>query len=270
MTPALGNASASANAETSAAPYSAGRTFASGLRLVSLIVFAVSMVLSGCGRQVTGLTSAVSNQTVPAGFMSLRFRVNGPLDFTNFEYVIVFNTSGSGVEPYANQFTSGFQNYSYAWIVGGTGGSAQTQLIQYYINVASSTISTQPVVVPQQLVQLTVGTSGTPNEFTLQFARSLFNQPNPTSTASPNPGPTTATQTAWNVNFFTANGNPANGTVGTPIDANGTQGIADTSYSLSVDTTQVVNGPAYVKPAGSATVQNPSAAINQDQVNNNP
>ncbi|HXP93108.1 MAG TPA: hypothetical protein VN905_06520 [Candidatus Binatia bacterium] len=228
--------------------------------------------------------------------------MKAPLDFTNVSYVIVFNTSGSGAQPYANALTSGFQNYSFAWIVGGTGGNAQPQLVQYFSVPGTGTgLQTQPVVVPPQNVQLLVGTSGTPNEFTLNFARVSFNVPNPavsatpsaaatatsTPTSSPTPTsgptptptgatpapsllPTTAAQVNWNINFFTVNGNPANGTVGTPIDANGTQGIQDTSYVQIVNVTQVVNGPVYVKPAGSATVSNQAAAIDQNQVNNNP
>jgi hypothetical protein len=235
--------------------------------------------------------------------MSLRFRVKGPLDFTNVEYVIVFNTSGNGAQPYANALTSGFQNYSFAWIVGGVAGSAQPRLIQYYsVPSAGTGLQTQPVVVLPQNVQLLIGTSGTPDEFTLRFARISFNVPNPAATgasspsstptatsgpsptasaASPTPTasgatpapsllPTTPAQVNWNVNFFTVNANPANGPVGTPIDANGTQGINDTSYVQIINTTQVVNGPPYIKPAGSATVSNPSAAIDQDEVDNNP
>ncbi len=232
--------------------------------------------------------------------MSLRFRVKGPLDFTNVSYVIVFNTGGSGAQPYANALTSGFQNFSFAWIIGGAAGGAQPQLIQYFVTATGGAgLQTNPVVVPPQNVQLLIGTSGTPNEFTLNFARVSFNVPNPgvspsssptatsTPTSSPTPTsgptptptavtpapsllPTTAAQVNWNINFFTVNGNPANGTVGTPIDANGTQGIQDTSYVQVVNVTQVVNGPVYVKPAGSATVTNQSAAIDQDQVNNNP
>jgi hypothetical protein len=252
----------------------------------------MSMVLSACGRQITGLGSATSNSTVQPGFMSLRFRVNAPLDFTNVRYVIVFNTSGSGSQPYANALTSGFQNYSFAWIVGGTGGNAQPQLVQYFSVPGTGTgLQTQPVVVPPQNVQLQVGTSGNPGEFTLTFARVSFNVPNPAVTASPTSAatstptagpsptpsatptgvtpapsllPTTPAQVNWNINFFTTD--PS----GNPIDANGTQGILDTSYVQSVNVTQVVNGPAYVKPAGSSTVNNQSAAISQDQVNNNP
>lgn len=296
MTPALGNPSESANAATAAAPYSSRRPFARSLRSVSLVVFVMSMVLSACGRQITGVGSATSNSnvTVQPGFMSLRFRVNAALDFTNVRYVIVFNTSGSGAQPYANALTSGFQNYSFAWIVGGTGGNAQPQLVQYFSVPGTGTgLQTQPVVVPPQNVQLQIGTSGNAGEFTLTFARVSFNVPNPAVSASPTPGasatatatptagptpsptpsaatpapsliPTTPAQVNWNINFFTTD--PS----GNPIDANGTQGILDTSFVQSVNVTQVVNGPAYVKPAGSSTVNNQSAAISQDQVNNNP
>lgn len=213
--------------------------------------------------------------------MSLRFRVNGPLDFNNIQYVIVFNTSGSTSSsngmPYANALTTGFQNYSYAWIVGGTGTGAQAELVQYFVNISNGTIGTTPVVVPAGQSQLQVGTSGTQNEFTLQFARALFNQPNPSVATSPNPAPTTTAQQTWFINFFTANANPQNGQVGTAIDANGTTGIQDTSFILSIPTQQVVTGSSgipnnpYIKPAGSSVAgSNPAAQINQTEVDNNP
>jgi hypothetical protein len=288
--PAFGNDSGSSNPARIAAPYSARRPFARSLRSASLVVFVMSMVLSACGRQITGLGSATSNVTVQPGFMSLRFRVKAPLDFTNVRYVIVFNTSGSGGQPFANALVSGFQNFSFAWIVGGTGGNAQPQLVQFFSVPGTGTgLQTQPVVVPPQNVQLQVGTNGNAGEFTLTFARISFNVPNPAVTASPSGAPsaspspssgptptptgatpapsllpTTPAQVNWNVNFFTTD--PS----GNPIDANGTQGILDTSFVQVVNVTTAFTGPAIVKPAGSTVVNNQSAAIDQDEVDNNP
>src|SRR5579875_1157343 len=222
--PALGNESGRSNPQRIAAPYSARRPSLRSLRSASVVVFVVSMILSACGRQITSPAAGTSaDTTTPAGWMSLRFRVKGPLDFTNVEYVIVFNTSGNGAQPYANALTSGFQNYS--------------------VPSAGTGLQTQPVVVLPQNVQLLIGTSGTPDEFTLRFARISFNVPNPAATgasspsstptatsgpsptasaASPTPTasgatpapsllPTTPAQVNWNVNFFTVNANPANG-----------------------------------------------------------
>jgi hypothetical protein len=206
-----------------------------------------------------GVLAAAPASAQVAGTMSLRFRVNGPLDFANVRYVVVFNTSGNGITPYANTLASGFANYSFAWIVGGSAGPVQPQLIQYYSGPAAGAgLSARSIVVPQQDVALQVGTSGTQSEFTLRFNRNLFNIPNPTTGR---PG----TTASWSINFFTTDPR------GNPIDADGTGGIGDVSFSAyrQINTTQRQD-VTYVKPAGSATVANPAAAISQNEVVNNP
>jgi hypothetical protein len=305
VSPVFGNPAASANAATAELPYSASRRGSATLRRASLVVFVMSMVLSACGRQITGLGSANSGATVPVGDMSLRFRANSAMDFNNFRYVIVFNTSGTGGEPYANALTTGFANYSFAWIVGGSGGVTQPELIQYYaVPGTGSGLQSRQIVVPPNFVQMTYPSSGTNNEFTLTFSRSLFNIPNPAgtspapATASPSPSPsagpspaasaspsaspasgtpapsafpTSDSQSVWYINFFTTDPN------GNPIDANGTTGINDTSFVLSLNVNNVITASSgvsndpYVKPAGSSTGgSNLAAQINQNEVDNAP
>ena len=46
--------------------------------------------------------------------MVINFSVKGQLDFTNINYVIVFNTCGVGGEPYPNGCATTYTNYSYA------------------------------------------------------------------------------------------------------------------------------------------------------------
>jgi hypothetical protein len=191
-----------------------------------------------------------------AGTMMLRFGVKGPLDFTKVRYVMVFNTTGNGMEPYANPIT-GILNYSFAWVVGGSGGIAQPQLFQYFAAPgAGPGPQGRPIVVPPQLAQLSISNTGAPGEFTLTFSRALFNVPSPTGQKlSP----------IWAVNFITTD------LAGNPIDANGTTGITDTSFLTyaRINTAQ----PAdlhYFKPAGSTAVSNPSAAIAQNEVSNSP
>jgi hypothetical protein len=198
------------------------------------------------------LAAAIPAQA--AGTMMLRFRVNGPLDFSKVRYVMIFNTTGNGMEPYANPIT-GFLNYSFAWVVGGSGGIAQPQLLQYFA-AAGPGLQTRPVVVPPQLAQLSIVNSAAPGEFTLTFDRRLFNVPSPTGQKlSP----------IWSVNFITTD------LAGNAIDANGTTGITDVSFLTyaRINTAQFVD-LHYFKPAGSTKVTNPSAAIAQNEVLNTP
>lgn len=190
-----------------------------------------------------------------AGTMLLRFRVAGPLDFAKVRYVVLFNTTGNGIEPYTNP--TSYLNYSFAWVVGGTAGMAQPQLLQYFAAPGIGTgPQVRPIVVPPQLAQLSVTNSGAPGEFTLTFNRSLFNAPNPNGQRfSP----------IWSVNFITTDSQ------GNPIDANGTAGISDVSFQnyARINTAQFVD-VRYFKPAGSNAVSNPSAAIAQNEIINNP
>ncbi|HXP92821.1 MAG TPA: hypothetical protein VN905_05075 [Candidatus Binatia bacterium] len=205
---------------------------------------------------VLAFVLATALPAAAAGTMMLRFRVNGPLDFTKVRYVMLFNTTGNGMEPYANPMT-GFSNYSFAWVVGGSGGIAQPQLLQYFAAAGAGTgLQTRPIVVPPQFVQLLITSSGAPGEFTLTFNRAIFNVPSPTGQKlSP----------IWSVNFVTTD------LAGNPIDANGTTGITDVSFLTyaRINTAQSTD-LHYFKPAGSTAVSNPSAAIAQNEVINNP
>ena len=65
-------------------------------RLVTAVVVAAMISLSGCGRQVTGLDLPSGGAILPVGRTAIRFETAGPLDFQNLTYLIVFNTSGNG------------------------------------------------------------------------------------------------------------------------------------------------------------------------------
>ncbi len=192
----------------------------------------------------------------PAGTMTLRFQVKGPLDFAKFRYVMLFNTTGNGMEPYANPIT-GLLNYSFAWVVGESGGITGPHLLQYYAAPGSGNgLQTRPIVVPPQSVQFAITSSIAPGEFTLTFARSLLNVPSPTGQPS---------SPIWSVNFVTTDLD------GNPVDANGVNGITDVAFLTyaRINTAQY-SDLHYYKEAGSTVVSNPSAAISQNEVINTP
>ncbi|GAC1413398.1 MAG: hypothetical protein NVSMB64_23660 [Candidatus Velthaea sp.] len=220
------------------------------------------MVLAACGRQVTGLkTTGGGSNTIEPGKMFIRFQTVGPQDYTTFQYVIVFNTTGNGQEPFPQAFLTGFLNYSFAFVVGGpTGALAQAQLLQYYLAPGTSSgIQSIPVQFASQNVQVTPNTGpGSFGEFTIKFDRLLlYGRPGltpppivtptpsatptgatPTPSASttpiPNVGPTTAPQTNWTINLVTVD------PPGRPIDSLGLSGNIVTSVNCEV---LIVSGP---------------------------
>lgn len=229
------------------------------VRKFGLVVVVLSLMLAACGRQVTGLGGS---GTIPAGQMLIRFRTLAPLDLNNNRYLVVFNTTGNGQEPYANGFITGFVNYSFAFVLGGSNGLAQfPQLYEYYFPPGSQRANTYNVSLTPQQVQFTPNSNGNGTEFTFTFQRTALlcapvpiASPSPTATpssaatatptaaatASPPPtasplAPTCATlngrATTWLINFITTD--PS----GAPIDALGASGKDDVSFTLSVDTT---------------------------------
>jgi len=242
------------------------------LRRFGLGLLVIALVLAACGRQVTGL--GVNNNSIQSGKMLIRFRTLLPQDYTNFRYVIVFNTSGNGQEPYPQALQTGFLNYSFSFVIGGpTGAVSQPELLQYFLAPGTSSgIQTFPIIVPVQLANLVPNTGGsTVGEFTLTFDRTLLFGANPGGTpspvpvasgATPGPVPTTVGQQSWNINFITTDTN------GIPIDSMGLGGNRDTTFIFSVNTT-LFSDNTYVKPQ-TVQVSNGAAQITGYEVINSP
>jgi hypothetical protein len=226
--------------------------------------------------------------------MLIRFRVAGPLDFTNVQYLIVFNTTGNGIEPYPQANLTGYLNYSFALVVGGNQYTSQPLLYQYYLAPGTTSgIQLFRITIPPQLINYVPNSGGNPSgggEFTITFSRSLMygvnpgGTPTPAATAkptatptgatptptpvgvatlNPNAQPTTAAQEVWAINFITTDPN------GVPIDSMGIGGPTDTTFSYTVNTTQAVDN-IITKPTGTSTVQNLSAQLQGFEVINAP
>jgi hypothetical protein len=262
-------------------------------RWLGLAVVVVAIMLGACGRQVTGLGAADAGSIQP-GHMLIRFRVAGQLDFTNVQYLIVFNTSGNGIEPYPQAALSGFLNYSFAFVVGGNQYTSSPYLLQYYLAPGTTSgIQTFRITIPPQLINYVPNSAGNPSgggEFDLTFERSLLygvnlagsptpvasTSPTPTavpsgstpvpatpSTLLPNAVATTMAQETWAINFITTD--PS----GFPIDSMGLGGPTDTTFSYTVNTTQSIDS-VYTKPVGTSTVSNLSAQLQGYEVINAP
>ncbi|HEX3467843.1 MAG TPA: hypothetical protein VHT05_07190 [Candidatus Elarobacter sp.] len=249
-------------------------------RLALAVVVAAMMVISGCGRQVTGL-NIPGNGIVPAGYSLVRFETAGQLDFQNVSYLIVFNTSGNNQQPYAQGFNTDFKNWSLYFIVGGGANFANAPgLEEIYQNPASGASQAFNVVYPTTIVnfQPSIPSGNAQFGFQITFNRCVFDLAPPTST----PPPTTGTSTGdcppflnnttigtnWNVSLFTLDRTL------TAIDSLSVNGPAATDYSFSYNITQTIpsgsNSGQYFKPANNVTVNNPAAQIVGIEVFNTP
>jgi hypothetical protein len=221
--------------------------------------------------------------------MLIRFRVAGPLDFQNVQYLVVFNTSGNGVEPYPQGLQTGFKNYNFALVIGGNQYVSQPSLFQYYLAPGTASgVQTYRITIPPQLINFVPNSGGNPTgggEFTIDFDRSLLNGVNlsgspppvatsptetPTSAATFNPNvqPTTTAQHIWAINFITAdpNSNPPN----VPIDSMGIGGPTDATFSSGIVDTSTPFDKVFTKAVGTGTVSNSGAQLQGFEIINAP
>ncbi len=167
------------------------------LRRAALVSFALAITLVvACGRQVTpdpGLTNGNLNLS---GRMVVRFRTNGPMDFTKYTYAIVVDTCGGGT-PFPNAFATTFNDYSFSFLVGGIYGVAGPALFQYIITpgVANS-LNPQQVPLGASTTQFLTNSNQQNSEFQLTFVRQQLNNPLQVAQPCPNITPVQSGPTA--------------------------------------------------------------------------
>jgi hypothetical protein len=248
-------------------------------RAVMAVVVAAMMMLPGCGRQVTGL-NVTGNGIVQSGQTLIRFETAGQLDFQNVAYMIVFNTSGNGQQPYASGFNTDFKNWSAFFLIGGGTGFANAPgLEQVFTNPASGSAQSFNVVYPTTIVtfQPSIPTGNSQFGFQITFNRCVLDLAPPTNggnSISPlgrNCPPfinSTTTGTSWNVSLFTLD------RTNSPIDSLSVNGPNATDYVFPLDITQVIpgngNSGQRFKPASNSTVSNPAAQITGIEIFNTP
>jgi hypothetical protein len=207
--------------------------------------------------------------------MFIRYRVAGSLDFVGVRYLVVFNTSGNGITPYApNLLNTSFLNYSFILIFGGTTLGAQVALLQVVPTGTSNGFTTVPLQInPQFVTAFNANSSGTGNEFTYTFNRLLLTPltsasptPSPAPSATPNPIPTllSGVSSLWAINAFSADANDQ------PIDAIAFNGITDQTFNSFVVNTLAPFDVPVNKAAGATQVTNPNAQISVVEILNQP
>jgi hypothetical protein len=242
------------------------------VRRLGMAVVAAMLIISGCGRQVTGLNAPNANALLPEGQTLIRFDTAGTLDFANVAYLIVFNTAGNDQQPTAQGYNSDFKNWSYFFIVGGGAGVASApQLFQVYQDPVNGGSKAFNLTYPSNSVnfQAQIPSGNSQFGFQITFNRCLLDQPVP----SASPPPITSTnricpmydfsQSLWNVSLFTLD------RASNPIDSLSTTNPNSADYKFDVDTSVLVN-KNYFKPATNTTVSNRGAQITGIEVFSQP
>lgn len=247
------------------------------LRKLIFVVSAVALTLASCGRQITP-NRTTSPSGLSPGQMQIKFSTQGTLDFVNNWYVLAFNSSGTGTEPYAkygNQLQN-WLNYSFEIIVFQPNAGSPVQASVWQFGSTSgpngplkTPYAVQPI--PPQNLFVTPNCNGSGTQFCITFNRQIFITTAPFASPSPAPSATGApggVANTWFINWFVAQpgGNPS----GQVVSAAGPFGITDTTFMQQYDVSTTFDNPWNQSVAGVPQAPSPASQIIGGEVLNNP
>jgi hypothetical protein len=184
--------------------------------------------------------------------MWVKFTVAGTLNYSTYDYIIVFNTTGNALTPLPNGGAqANYSAFSDALIVSGnSGGGVVAVPVQF---VRSSGTSLPPAVIalnpPPQDVQFNANSNNLQTQFQVTFQRAIFSSLLATPTPPATPAPISK---VWKTNCFVTQPGTINGSLSNyvPVDSLGIGGGTDTSYSapdlntaIAFDIVQNAQGP---------------------------
>ncbi|HEY1978057.1 MAG TPA: hypothetical protein VGG89_16015 [Candidatus Baltobacteraceae bacterium] len=224
--------------------------------LFALLV-GMAAALAACGRQVTPNPPNLGAGGANPGFMTIKFDVAAPFNFSTYRYWIVFNTSGSGISPLTNPQQNNWTAFSDAVLAGGANGATAAQAVQWR---KSTTVVSSPYplflgTTPQQLEYLP-NSNGTGTEFTITVSRSLFRNSTPSPYAK-----------TWLFNAFVTQANAQGQMIF--VDSMGVGGATDTTWvSPPLPICTNFNNP-YYKNVDINPPSDPAAQIVSVEIANN-
>jgi hypothetical protein len=236
-------------------------------RLTFGFVVVAALIIAACGRQVTPNPPGLGPGGAFPGFMSVKFDVVAPFNFSSYQYWVVFNTSGNGLTPDTHPIQNNWAAYSSALEVLGLGGGTIAQAGQFLKNSNPGIPPHfQPFVnLPGQQFQYIANSNGTGTELTIIFQRSIFNPINNT----PGPGPTPPpVSNIWRFNAFTTQAVPSNQQM-IFIDSMGAGGPVDPQWnSPPIDIRQCSDTTFHALSSGLQI--DPPAQIASVEIGSNP
>ncbi len=167
-----------------------------------IIVLVTAFIVVACGRQVTPNPPGLGPGGAPPGFIAIHFDTTSTFNFQNYQYMIVFNTDGTGITPSTDTLQTNWAGYSFALIALGRGGAAYAEPVQFlrnqnpHIPPAWLPLGTTP-----NTFTFNANSNGGGNEFSLIVAKRVFQG------ASPGPSPTPIPN-VWTFNAFTTQASP--------------------------------------------------------------
>jgi len=225
------------------------------------IVIVLGLLTAACGRQVTPNPPGLGPGGAPPGYMAVFFNVAGAFNFSNYQYMVVLNTTGDGRTPSTDTLQTNWDGYSFAIVARGNGVSSFAQAIQYLRSNQNPHVPPQPLPLgtTPQTFSYNLDANGTGTEFSILAQRRVFS-------ATPGPSPT-PTSNVWTFNAFTTQANQQ----GTWIfyDSMGAGGPVDPQWnSPSLCMTEPFDNTYYALDTNN--ISDPSAEIMTIEFANNP
>ncbi len=166
-----------------------------------VIVLVTAFIVAACGRQVTPNPPGLGPGGAPPGYLNVFFDTASPFNFSQYQYMIVFNTSGNGLTPSTDTLQTNWAGYSFALIALGNGVSSFAEPIQFvrsnqnpHIPPAWLRLGTTP-----QQFSYNLDVNGTGSEFSILVKKSVLNG---VASPSPSPSPTGTPSNIWTFNAF--------------------------------------------------------------------
>ncbi len=160
-------------------------------------VMGLALLIVACGRQVTPNPPGLGPGGAAPGYFSVFFDTQAPFNFSNYQYMIVFNTSGSGQTPSTDTIQTNWAGWSYALVALGSGIGARAEFVQFVRSNQNPHVPPYwytPQTNPQQL-SFNLNQNGTGTEFLIIAKKAIFS-------ATPGPSPTPTPSNVWTFNAF--------------------------------------------------------------------
>jgi hypothetical protein len=227
-----------------------------------VIVLVTAFIVAACGRQVTPNPPGLGAGGAPPGYFSVFFDVASPFNFSQYQYMVVLNTTGSRVTPSTDTLQTNWNGYSYALIALGNGIATFAEPVAFlrnsnpHISPAWVRLGTTPT-----LFSYNLNNNGSNTEFSILAKRSIFNAP-----PSPLPSPSATPSNVWTFNAFVAQASSQG--VWYFYDSMGAGGPVDPQFVSPVLCMSEPFDNTYY--ALNSQIQDPSAQIVTIQIANNP
>jgi hypothetical protein len=172
-------------------------------KIAFIFVILAAIIAADCGRQVTPNPPGLGAGGAPPGYVSIFFNVEAPFNFSNYQYVIVLNTTGDGRTPSTDTIQTNWDGYTYAIIA--QGNAASTFAKPWLFVRSNQNPHIPPGLLPlgstPQQFSYNLNANGTGTEFQILAQKRIFS-----ATPGPSPMPTS---NVWTFNAFVTQANYA-------------------------------------------------------------